>query len=154
MLLGRLAGWVSSGWAPDALFLEECGGESARIKNGISGGLIACTFSQENTACILGHWRRALPIGLLARLSRQRSMMAFGRRPSTDFGTAALHAALLAAFCVLAATGLRIASDDPEAMWLSVFDPVLPMEDLWYRHLVAGMVLTGALAAYALYVVG
>jgi len=80
--------------------------------------------------------------------------MAFGRRPSTDFGTAALHAALLAAFCVLAATGLRIASDDPEAMWLSVFDPVLPMEDLWYRHLVAGMVLTGALAAYALYVVG
>ena len=34
--------------------------------------------------------------------------MAFGRRPSTDFGTAALHAALLAAFCVLAATGLRI----------------------------------------------
>jgi hypothetical protein len=79
-------------------------------------------------------------------------MMAFGRRPGTDFGTAALHAALLTAFCVLAGTGLRIASDDPDAMWLSVLDPFLPMEDLWYRHLVAGMVLAAALVGYALYV--
>jgi hypothetical protein len=80
--------------------------------------------------------------------------MAFGRRPSTDFGTAALHAALLVAFLVLAATGLRIAADDPDTMWLAMFDSLLPMEELWYRHLVAGVVLAAALAGYALYILG
>jgi hypothetical protein len=80
--------------------------------------------------------------------------MAFGRRPSTDFGTAVLHAALLAAFTVLAVTGLRIASDDSDTLWLSVLDPILPVEQLWYRHMVAGVVLTAALAGYALYVLG
>ena len=79
--------------------------------------------------------------------------MAFGRRPSTDFGTAALHAVLFGAFVVLLASGLRIASDDPDAMGLSLLDPILPMEHLWYRHLVAGVVLTAGLAGYAVYVV-
>ena len=74
-------------------------------------------------------------------------------RRKTDYGTVILHAALVVAFLVLVATGLRIASDDPVALWLQVLDPVLPMEHLWYRHLVAGAVLMSALAAYVVYVI-
>jgi hypothetical protein len=79
--------------------------------------------------------------------------MAFGRRQRTDCGTAIFHAVLLGSVCVLLATGLRIASDDPEAAWLSLLDPLLPVEDLWYRHLVAGTILSAGLAGYGIYVV-
>ena len=78
--------------------------------------------------------------------------MAFGRRPSTDYGTAALHIVLLGAFLVLLASGLRIASDDPDTMWLALLDPILPVEHLWYRHLVAGIVLVAGLAGYSVYI--
>src|SRR5690349_17507364 len=78
--------------------------------------------------------------------------MAFGRRPRTDYGTAVLHLVLLAAFLVLVASGLRIASDDPDALWLTYLDPILPIEHLWYRHLVAGLALSAALLAYFVYV--
>ena len=78
--------------------------------------------------------------------------MAFGLRPRTDYGTAALHLVLLGAFLVLLASGLRIASDDPDAMWLTRLDAFLPVEHLWYRHLVAGIVLSSALVAYLVYV--
>ncbi|HWB47058.1 MAG TPA: ethylbenzene dehydrogenase-related protein [Hyphomicrobiaceae bacterium] len=78
--------------------------------------------------------------------------MAFGRRPSTDIGTAALHILLLILFLVLLGTGLRIASDDPDALWLTVFDPILPMEHLWYWHLVSGAALAACLGAYVVYV--
>src|SRR6476661_4261444 len=79
--------------------------------------------------------------------------MAFGRRQRTDCGTAIFHAVLLGSVCVLLATGLRIASDDPEVAWLSLLDPMLPMEDLWYRHLVAGTILSAGLAGYGIYIV-
>ena len=46
------------------------------------------------------------------------------RRPTSDFGTVVLHAALLAAFLVLLATGLRIASDDMDHAWLRALDAV------------------------------
>lgn len=72
-------------------------------------------------------------------------------RRKTDYGTVVLHAALVLSFLVLVATGLRIAADDPIALWLQALDPILPVEDLWYRHLVAGTVLTAVLAAYAVY---
>src|SRR5581483_791108 len=88
----------------------------------------------------------------LATKPGRGALMALGRRPRTDFGTALLHAVMLGAFIVLLASGLRIASDDPDTMWLSVLDPSLPMEHLWYRPLLAGVVLTAALAAYAVYV--
>src|SRR5262245_54819104 len=78
--------------------------------------------------------------------------MAFGDRPRTDYGTAALHVVLLAAFLILLATGLRIAADDPDAMWLALLDPILPMEHLWYRHLVAAIALMSALLAYVVYI--
>src|SRR5262249_1183476 len=75
--------------------------------------------------------------------------LAHGAR--TDWGTAVLHALLLGAFCVLLATGLRLAGGDGEAIWLFLLDPVLPMEHLWYRHLLAGVVLAAVMAGYAVY---
>lgn len=74
------------------------------------------------------------------------------RRHRSDVGTVLLHLVLLGAFVVALATGLRIACDDPDAPWLAILDPLLPSEDLWFRHLVAGVALTGALAGYAVYV--
>jgi len=74
-------------------------------------------------------------------------------RPRTDIGTAFLHLVLLGSLVVAAGTGLRIASDDPDAIWLSLLDPILPTEHLWFRHLVAGLIMTAALAGYGVYVV-
>lgn len=76
--------------------------------------------------------------------------MAFTRR-STDFGTVVLHLMLMITFVVLVATGLRLATDDPEAGWLSVLDAILPVEGLWFDHLVGGVVLAAALSGYAIY---
>jgi hypothetical protein len=78
--------------------------------------------------------------------------MPSGDKLRTDFGTVVLHAVLLGCFCVLLLTGLRIAYDDPETAWLDILDPILPIEHLWYRHLVAGIVLAGTLLAYGVYV--
>jgi hypothetical protein len=71
----------------------------------------------------------------------------------TDIGTAVVHLVLIVSFVVALGTGLRIASDDPDAAWLSILDLILPMEHLWFRHLIAGMAMAGALAGYAVYVV-
>jgi hypothetical protein len=73
-------------------------------------------------------------------------------RLNTDTGTVFLHLILLVSFVVLVATGLRIASDNPEQAWLSILDPVLPVEHLWSRHLVAGIAMASALVGYAVYV--
>src|SRR5262245_51725953 len=69
----------------------------------------------------------------------------------TDIGTALVHVVLMVSFVVALGTGLRIASDDPDAAWLSILDPILPMEHLWFRHLVAGVAMAGTLAGYAVY---
>jgi hypothetical protein len=74
------------------------------------------------------------------------------RRQRSDVGTVLLHLVLLGAFVVALGTGLRIACDDPDAGWLAILDPILPSEHLWFRHLVAGVALAGALAGYAVYV--
>lgn len=79
--------------------------------------------------------------------------MAAGRRPSTDAGTAVIHAILVVSFVALLLTGLRIASDDPAARWVGFLDPVLPTEHLWFRHLVAAMVFSSVLVAYSVYMV-
>ena len=70
----------------------------------------------------------------------------------TDIGTVLVHLALVVSFIVTLGTGLRIASDDPDAAWLSILDPILPMEQLWFRHLIAGVAMGGTLAGYAVYV--
>lgn len=78
--------------------------------------------------------------------------MARKRRPTTDSGTVVLHFILLASFLVLLFTGLRIAADDPNALWLAVFDPVLPVENLWFRHSVAALIMLMTLSGYVVYV--
>lgn len=77
--------------------------------------------------------------------------MADGRRPTTDSGTVVLHALFVVSFFILVFTGLRIASDDPAAAWLTVLDPVLPVEHLWHRHLFAALVFTATFAGYVVY---
>ena len=72
-------------------------------------------------------------------------------RRKTDYGTVILHAALVLIFITLLTTGLRIAADDPIAMWLQFLDPVLPTQHLWYRHMVAGVLLLAVLVAYVVY---
>ncbi|MBO0764621.1 MAG: hypothetical protein J2P50_08540 [Hyphomicrobiaceae bacterium] len=53
---------------------------------------------------------------------------------------------------MLLATGLRMASADPGFDRLGqLLDAVLPMEHLWYRHLMAGAGLIAVLVAYAVY---
>ncbi len=79
--------------------------------------------------------------------------MAQGRRATSDIGTVLLHAILLGAIVVLVATGLRIASDDVAHAWLRSLDLVLPSRSLWLRHMTAAVVLTAALAGWAVYVV-
>ncbi len=79
--------------------------------------------------------------------------MARKRRPTTDSGTVVLHFALLGSFVVVLLTGLRIASDDPIAPWLAILDPILPVENLWFRHLVAALVLTATLCGYVVYII-
>lgn len=78
--------------------------------------------------------------------------MARNRRPTTDSGTVVLHLIVLVSFLVLLLTGLRIAADDPIAPWLSALDAVLPVENLWFRHLVAALVLMTTLSGYIIYI--
>jgi hypothetical protein len=73
-------------------------------------------------------------------------------RRSTDYGTVILHALLIVTFVVLMATGLRIATDDPDAQWLAALDPILPVGNLWFHHLIAGAALAAVLAGYACYI--
>jgi hypothetical protein len=77
-----------------------------------------------------------------------------GDRPlRTDSGTVILHWLIVALFVGVAATGLRIASDEPAWRWLTRFDSLLPAENVWYWHVIAGLGLSAAFLAYATYVV-
>ena len=78
--------------------------------------------------------------------------MAGRRRGSTDYGTVLLHALIVAAFTVTLATGLRIATDDPDWAWLIALDVLLPSENLWLNHLAGGIALTALISAHAVYV--
>lgn len=77
--------------------------------------------------------------------------MARAKRTS-DFGTVLLHALLVVSFFVALASGLRIATDDPDLEWLIVLDPALPTEHVFSRHLVSGMGMMAAFAGYLVYV--
>lgn len=77
--------------------------------------------------------------------------MNFRRWPRTDVGTVILHWIAVIAVIVLLLTGLRFASDDVDNVWLRDFDPYLGSENLWYRHMVAGYVLSAVAAGYAIY---
>lgn len=75
-------------------------------------------------------------------------------RRTTDIGTVVLHLGIVASFSVLVATGLRIATGDPVSEWLIVLDPILPIENLWINHLLAGVGLAACVAGYAVYMIG
>ena len=78
--------------------------------------------------------------------------MATGRRPTTDSGTVIIHTIFVISFAALVVTGLRIASDDPAALWLTALDGVLPMEHIWYRHLVAALIFATTFVGYVVYI--
>jgi cytochrome b subunit of formate dehydrogenase len=77
--------------------------------------------------------------------------MNFRRWPRTDAGTVLLHWVVVIATVVLAASGLRFASDDGASKVLRGLDPYLPGNNLWFYHVAAGYVLTIAVVAYASY---
>ena len=79
--------------------------------------------------------------------------MASQTRRTTDSGTVVLHLVLVISFFVLLFTGLRIATDDPSSKWLAFLDPLLPMEHIWFRHLVAALVFAATLLGYAVYLI-
>lgn len=79
--------------------------------------------------------------------------MANQARRTTDSGTVVLHLVLVTSFLFLVFTGLRIATDDTSSMWLAVLDPVLPMEHIWFRHLVAALIFTATLLGYVIYLI-
>jgi len=70
----------------------------------------------------------------------------------TDSGTVILHWLIVALFVTVAATGLRIASDEPALRWLTRLDSVLPAENVWYWHVIAGLGLSAAVLGYVTYV--
>jgi hypothetical protein len=78
--------------------------------------------------------------------------MSNGRPPSTDIGTVLLHWLIVALLLVLIATGLRIASAEAGLDWLGLLDPVLPTENLWFRHLIGGAGLIAVVVSYAVYI--
>ncbi len=74
------------------------------------------------------------------------------RRGRTDYGTVLLHIALVAALGVAFLTGLRIATEAPDRRWISLFDSVLPYENVWTTHMQAAIVIVAVSVAYAVYI--
>jgi Ethylbenzene dehydrogenase/Prokaryotic cytochrome b561 len=73
------------------------------------------------------------------------------RTRKTDYGTILLHWVLVAALLVSAATGLRIAGDNPTLSWIRRFDSILPEGKIWWVHILSGVMLAAIAAAYAVY---
>lgn len=62
-----------------------------------------------------------------------------------------LHWTLVATLAVCALTGLRIAADAPGADTLLMFSAMLPAENIWKLHIVAGVSLMMVALAYPFY---
>jgi cytochrome b subunit of formate dehydrogenase len=73
------------------------------------------------------------------------------RPPRTDVGTLLLHWVTAVAFFVSALTGVRIASDDLDAVVSKWLTPILPQGEIWTWHFLAGLTLFFAASAYVLY---
>jgi hypothetical protein len=71
----------------------------------------------------------------------------------TDYGTIILHWLLVGAFVVAFLTGMRIATEAPERLWINLFDVVLPRQNVWVWHMQAALVLIAVALAYAVYMV-
>lgn len=69
----------------------------------------------------------------------------------TDYGTIVLHWLLIGAVGVAFVSGLRIATEAPDRIWLNVFDAVLPRTNVWTAHIEAALVLVAVAIAHAVY---
>src|SRR5262249_56348422 len=63
-----------------------------------------------------------------------------GRERKTDYGTVILHWTLVASLVVAFASGLRIATETPDRVWVNVLDVVLPRSVVWTAHMPAAVV--------------
>jgi hypothetical protein len=69
----------------------------------------------------------------------------------TDYGTVILHWLLVAMLAVATATGLRIASETPDRVWINALDALLPKATVWTHHVDAAVVLIAVAIAYVIY---
>jgi Ethylbenzene dehydrogenase/Prokaryotic cytochrome b561 len=73
--------------------------------------------------------------------------------PKTDLGTIVIHWLIASSLLVCAVTGLSIAcADNPELFASRYFGFLLPGEEVWYYHLVFGVILFSSVLAYAAYI--
>jgi ethylbenzene dehydrogenase/cytochrome b561-like protein len=75
------------------------------------------------------------------------------RERKTDYGTIILHWLLVGAFGVALFTGLRIATETPDRLWINLFDAVLPQQSVWVRHMQAAVILIAVALGYAVYMI-
>ena len=75
------------------------------------------------------------------------------KQRKTDYGTILLHWLLVGAFGVAFFSGMRIATETPERLWINLFDAILPRESVWVIHMQAALVLVAVALAYAVYLV-
>src|SRR5690349_15395090 len=69
----------------------------------------------------------------------------------TDYGTIILHWVLVAAVSVATITGLRMATEGPDHLWLNEFDAFLPRAHVWVPHIWAAVILVAVALAYPVY---
>ncbi len=69
----------------------------------------------------------------------------------TDYGTIILHWVLVGAVVVALYTGLRMATEGPDHLWLNSIDAFLPRAHVWVPHIWAAVILIAASMAYAVY---
>ena len=67
----------------------------------------------------------------------------------TDHGTVILHWMLVGASGVALFSGLRIATEAADRMWINLFDVVLPSTSAWMPHMQAAVVLVAVSIGYA-----
>src|SRR4051812_3992133 len=69
----------------------------------------------------------------------------------TDYGTIILHWVLVAGISVTVFTGLRMATEGPDHLWLNMFDGILPRTHVWVPHIWASVILVAVSVAYPVY---
>ena len=75
------------------------------------------------------------------------------KQRKTDYGTVVFHWLMVLALIIAFVTGLRIATETPERIWINQFDALIPYERVWTTHMQAAVVLVGVSIAYAVYVI-
>ena len=88
---------------------------------------------------------RAVPAADAARQAQ------IPKSPRSDFGTVLLHWTTAITFLISLFTGIRIASDNPDAVVSKWLTPILPQGEIWSWHFFAGLTLFFCGASYFLY---